>query len=108
MSRLKDTVIEGTSLNFAEFSESTIENCRITDSRLRSCGFRQVQLRRTTLQDVSLSDADVHMTSFRGVDLSGCAIDGLRLSRDLSELQGAKISAPQAVDIAGIIGIQIL
>jgi hypothetical protein len=44
----------------------------------------------------------------KGMDLSGCTIDGIILSDTLDELRGASINVFQCAMVAGLIGIKVV
>ena len=51
--------------------------------------------------------ADLFRANLKGVDLSGCILEGVTLSASCQELRGAKIHASQAAVVARILGIEI-
>jgi len=55
-----------------------------------------------------LTRAELAHTSLKGVDLSGCEIAGLRVSSTFAELRGARVSPEQAVQLAGLLGVEVV
>lgn len=68
----------------------------------------EMKLKKVSWPECRLSGAEFFRTSLKGIDLSGCAIDGLVVSENLSELKGAKISPEQGMDVARIAGLEII
>ena len=62
---------------------------------------------KSSLNAVDFSMADLFRANLKGVDLSGCILEGVTLSASCQELRGAKIHAVQAALVARILGIEI-
>ena len=58
-------------------------------------------------QGVDLTGADLFRTSLKGMDLTGCTIDGITLSETCAELKGAILDASQTPVVARILGITV-
>lgn len=108
LAAVRQTQIISCSLDYSNFFEALFDDVCITDSRLRDASLQHVRLKKTTLQRTDLTRAELFRTSLCGMDLSSCEIGGIILSETLSELKGAKLSAYQAVQIAGKLGITIV
>ena len=56
---------------------------------------------------MDLTGADLFRTSLKGMDLTGCTIDGITLSETCAELKGAILDAAQTPVVARILGITV-
>ena len=112
----------------AAFTESTFKRCEFRDSvfhyanlpqtqwediKMTGCSFghasfQAAKFKRIEMRDVVLSGAEFFRSSLKGVDLSQCAIDGIRVSESMKELRGVKINPGQAVDLIPLLGIEMI
>lgn len=93
---------------YANMGELTLEGALLQGCDLREAFLNEVQFRkRTRLERCDLTRTDLFRTSLKGMDLSTCNIAGLLVSDTRQELRGAIIDAEQAVDLVGLLGVQI-
>ena len=92
-SKLKKCALTGTSLRYANFSRSVWDG-----TSLRHCDLRETALSEMRLSKVTLA----------GVDLTTCGISALVVSEGCGELRGAKIGAEQAVEVAHLLGMDVV
>ena len=78
-----------------------------SETKLSEASFHATRLRHLALDGCDLSRATFFRTSLSGVDLSTCDVSGLRVSSDLRELRGAVIDSDQAVELIGLLGINV-
>jgi uncharacterized protein YjbI with pentapeptide repeats len=70
--------------------------------------FAESKIKKIKLIKLIFSGTDFFKTSLRGIDLSDCIIDGIKISADLFELKGAKISAEQAIELVRVFDIEVV
>lgn len=100
---LEDTLARYANWNAAVLDQCTLKNCDLTESALS-----EGRLSKLNFDSVNLTGAELFKTSFRGLDLSRCTLDGVALSASCAELKGAAISAPQAAVVARVLGIRVV
>lgn len=106
-SYLRATRLHGCNLGFVNLSESKLEGVGLVECDLHEASLARVKLRRTTFGQCDLTRAELFLTRLSGMDLSGNVLAGLRLSDTFAELRGARISADQAVDLVGLLGVKV-
>ena len=99
---------QDSSFCYANFFVLLLEECLFSGMQLRQGVLARVKLKKTRWESADLTGAELFQTPLKGVDLSHCEIAGITLSDSFSELRGAKISPLQAVDVARMLGVQIL
>lgn len=93
---------------YANMGEATFENVTLQGCDMREAFLSEVKFRRgTRLDGCDLTRADLFRTSLKGLDLSTCHIAGISVSDTRAELNGAIISADQAVDMVGLLGLRV-
>ena len=103
--------------DFNEFEKCMLNYLTIAHCKLNSLKFKGCELARMMLHsflkpkglkftDCNLTQAEFVAMSLNGVDLSTDDISGIRISVD--DLRGAKISAVQAVQVCGLMGVEIV
>lgn len=101
--------LEGCLCRYANLGESKFENTRIADCDFREAFLSEVQFRsRTRLEHCTLVRADLFRTSLKGMDLSSCDIAAITVSDSHSELRGMRISREQAIDLVGMLGVEVV
>jgi uncharacterized protein YjbI with pentapeptide repeats len=105
---LRGCSFDGCSAIYANLGKAILERTSIVDSRCKEAFVQEARLKRVTFDAVDLTRADFFRTSLKGVDLSGCTIDGISVSEDFHELKGAKVSPEQAVGLAMLLGVTIV
>ena len=80
-------------------------HCEWTRCDLRECALTEAQLREIRLDDVNLTQATLFRTPLRGMDLTRCTLDGALLNID--DCRGAIVTAPQAAELARLLGLII-
>lgn len=105
--RLSGVSLADSQLAYADFSEAAVDQLVASETKLSEASFHATRLRHLALGGCDLSRATFFRTSLSGVDLSACDVSGLRVSSDLRELRGAVIGSDQAVELIGLLGIQI-
>ncbi len=104
-SKFKYTTFRNGSFPLSDFSESQFENVRIYDCNLSESAFQSCTQSDFETSNVDFTQSDFINTSLAKMDLSGCKIQGLRLSPN--HLKGLILDAHQAVGIATLLGIII-
>jgi len=104
----------------AEWVETLIENCecsylQLTDSKmpvseLRGCSladadFRGVSLKDSTFERCNLARVDLTRATLTDTDFRGAEIDGITLRA--GDLNGAIVSAAQAIELARFFGVKV-
>ncbi|MCI8819021.1 MAG: pentapeptide repeat-containing protein [Oscillibacter sp.] len=105
--RFKDCVLDHLRLPYANFTEALWERCALTDCDLTESTCQELKVVKTTLTAANFTGTVLFRALLKGIDLSGCTLDGITLSASCQELRGAKIHAVQAALVARILGIEI-
>ncbi len=58
-------------------------------------------------EETRLTGASFFKTSLAGIDLTGCPLEGIRVSEHYTELRGAIVDLFQAAELAKLLGITI-
>lgn len=86
--------------SFASFKHAGFENCSLAQS-----DFQRAQASKFLFCKCDLTAGQFSGFSFRGMDISDCEIEGVIAGPD--ELRGATIASHQAVQLAGIFGMNV-
>lgn len=97
-----------TLLRYANLYETRWDDCALSSCDLSEACLAAVRFKKTRFSDCMLVRAELVRTSLDGIDLSTCDISGIVLSETRAELRGAKVSALQAVELARLMGIEIV
>ncbi len=65
-------------------------------------------MKKVKFSEVNFNKVDFFHTRLKGIDFSDCSIQLISVSDQYFELKGMKIDLFQAVEIAKILGIEIL
>jgi len=68
----------------------------------------EVKFKKTVFSSTDLTGTDFFRTPLKGMDLSECAIDGIMVSDQFTELSGVKVSLLQAAELARLMGVKIV
>ncbi len=92
--------MEGLSAVSAKF-----KNCRFSKCILRKASFDGADLPGVAFSECDLTEADFHLAKMKGVDFRTAQIGGLRVG--VEEMRGAIIAPHQALQVVGLLGVQI-
>ena len=113
--------LTGANIHNSNFSDVMFKDCIadyaiFTDATSRGIAFFGCILKETQLNDIAgknysfeecdLSRANFSSTALRGVNLTSCDIQGITVSEH--ELRGAIVTAPQACELAKLLGVIIV
>ncbi len=107
-SLIKETNIRNSIFDYSNFFNASLDNCLFNESKFAESSFTESKLKKVHLKKVVFTGADFFKTSLRGIDLSDCIIDGIKISADLFELKGAKINPEQAMELIRVFDIEIV
>lgn len=116
---------ESCRLTGATFSDAALAHARFEDSLMRYAAFGKCKLRAVEFErcdmhsaafhevkhdsmaliDCKLAESEWVLAPLKGVDLSSCEIQGLRVGEGI--LRGAIVAAEQLLDLAALIGVEI-
>ncbi|MDR2897868.1 MAG: pentapeptide repeat-containing protein [Spirochaetaceae bacterium] len=105
---IKEAKITKSILDYANFSNASLENCLFDDCKFTESYFAETKIKKLQLKKILFTGTDFFKTSLKGLDLSDCLIDGIKISADFFELRGAKINAQQAVDLITLFNIEVV
>ena len=89
-SRIVDTNIQGSQFQYAVLADAgRIAGFQIPLSQ--AC-LNEMILKRTEFYNVDMTKAELMGTMLKGIDLSGCTIDGIAISDSKKELAGAQVN----------------
>jgi uncharacterized protein YjbI with pentapeptide repeats len=72
---------------------------------LREASFDGSDLSGVVFRDCDLSQVDLRNTKLKRADLRGSTISGVQVG--IKELQGAIVTASQAIQLAGLLGVTV-
>ena len=103
--RWQDVLVENCDARYAQFNGGAVRSCEFKGTRLDEADFRGVNLEGTTFIDASLRRADLSGARMNSTNLRGADIEGLVVRAE--DLKGALVTAPQAMDLARLLGLVI-
>lgn len=103
----KDTCIKECVFKYAVFTFSLFNVCDIEKSDMSEAYMDNCKLKKLILSDVNLIRANFYKTLLKGIDLRNCQIDGIILSTEAKELNGAVVEMFQAAELAKMLGVII-
>ena len=106
--RLAGVSMRGCGLSYANLSAASVERPRLTGTRLREAALQRARLKHVVLKGCDLTHLDVFGTRLAGIDLSSCVFQAPVLSSNLHELRGALISPEQEIDLAALLGVEVV
>lgn len=101
------SVLEKGTYCYGNFSNTLWKDSSIVQAKFCMAYLSDSKFKKLKFDQVDLTRAEFFHTSLKGVDLSGCLIEGITVSESFSELRGLKIDASQALDIALLLGVKI-
>ena len=106
-SHIRDCTFSSCNFRYSGFTKNVWERVKLDGCNFSDTALSELKLKTPVFSDTDFSHADFFKTSLKGIDLSDCVIDGISVSDTLHELKGSKMTAEQAVTVAGILGIKI-
>jgi uncharacterized protein YjbI with pentapeptide repeats len=107
-SLIKEVEITNSILDYSNFSNSSFDNCVFDNCKFNESYFAESKIKKLKLTKVTFTGADFFKTSLKGIDLSDCIIDGIKISANFSELKGSKINSQQAIELVRVFDIEIV
>jgi uncharacterized protein YjbI with pentapeptide repeats len=104
-SKLKFTEFIKCTFSLSDFSESHFEQVRFIDSNFSESAFQELKQTSFITEKVDFTQADFYETALVGMDVSGCRLDGIRLSPQ--RLKGLTVDHDQAVALAVLLGVKV-
>lgn len=99
--------ISDCNFNYANFDSSKMEHVRFLESQLKGGFFTQCHLKDVIWNQVDLEKASLFKTSLRGADFTTSKINGLILSDEGKEINGAIVDLYQAAELSRYLGLVI-
>lgn len=103
---LMNVSFDGCMLDYASFSECKLDRAAFSDCRLRESLWSEVRLLKARFDHSDLERAQWARTPLMGLDMTTCRIGGWSIS--LYDLRGAKVTAAQVIELAGLLGMEIV
>ncbi|ULQ59547.1 pentapeptide repeat-containing protein [Brucepastera parasyntrophica] len=107
-SLIKETKITNSIFDYSNFANSAFTNCVFDNCKFNESYFSESKIKKLQLKKVTFIGTDFFKTSLRGIDLSDCIIDGIKISADFFELKGSKINSQQALELVKVFDIEIV
>jgi uncharacterized protein YjbI with pentapeptide repeats len=104
-SSLEDVQIVRCNAELLRCWASSFKGARFEQCVLREASFDGSDLSGVVFRGCDLSKADLRNTKLKGADLRGSTIDGMQVG--IKDLQGAIVTASQAVQLAGLLGVTV-
>lgn len=101
----QDVLVENCDARYAQFSGGEARSCEFKGTRLDEADLRGMNLEGTTFAETSLRRADLSGARLSNANLRGADIEGLVVRAE--DLKGALVTAPQAMDLARLLGLAI-
>ena len=103
---LINVAFDGCMLDYASFAECKLDHAVFSDCRLRDSLWSENRLSRVRFDHSDLERAQWARTQLSGLDMTTCRIAGWTVS--LTDLRGLKVTAAQVLDLAGLLGVEIV
>jgi len=103
--RWQDVLIENCDARYAQFNGGVLRSCEFKGTRLDEADFRGANLEGSVFMDASLRRADFSDARLGNANLRGAEIGGMVVRAE--DLRGALVTAPQAMDLARLLGVVI-
>ena len=101
----QDVLVENCDMRYVQLNDGQVRGCEFRMCRLEESDLRGTDLEGTIFANVTLHRADLSRAKLRGTDLRGAELEGINVRAE--DLRGAIVSAPQAADLAGLLGLII-
>lgn len=103
--KIKDVLFDQCQMNYL-----TLASCKLERVEFSGCDLSHAILfenvpKEWSLSNVRLCEAEIRGTSLKGVDLSDCEIDGIRVQPE--SLHGATVQLAQAPMLLGVFGVRV-
>ena len=103
---LMNAAFDGCMLDYASFAECKLDRVEFSECRLRESLWSEVRLLKARFAHSDLERAQWARTPLAGLDMTTCRIGGWSIS--LYDLRGAKVTAAQVIELAGLLGVEIV
>ena len=103
---LMNVAFDGCMLDYASFTECKLDRAVFSDCRLRDSLWSENRLSRVRFDHSDRERAQWARTQLSGLDMTTCRIAGWTVS--LTDLRGLKVTAAQVLDLAGLLGVEIV
>ena len=103
---LMNVSFDGCMLDYVSFAECKLDRVVFSECRLRESLWSEVRLLKARFDHSDLERAQWARTPLMGLDMTTCRIGGWRIS--LYDLRGAKVTAAQVIELAGLLGVEIV
>ena len=103
---LMNVSFDGCMLDYVSFAECKLDRVVFSECRLRESLWSEVRLLKTRFDHSDLERAQWARTPLAGLDMTTCRIGGWSIS--LYDLRGAKVTAAQVIELAGLLGVEIV
>lgn len=103
---LMNVGFDGCMLDYASFLECKLDRVAFEDCRIRDSLWSEIRLPRVRFDHSDLTRAQWAHTPLEGIDMTTCRIAGWTIS--LYDLRGIKVTAAQVLDLAGLLGVEIV
>lgn len=91
--------------HYANFQNTSFSHVHIKDSDMSQANISECKLKSWSLDNTRFANTQFFKTPLKGIDFSHSEIDGIILSDQFVELQGAKVNTVQAVNLAKLLGV---
>ena len=103
--QLDQVLFKDCNLTGAIFASAIFKGARFENCNLRETLFEQADLTGVIFRQCDLSQANLSGAKLEGADLRGSILNGMQVGA--GELQGVLIDASQAVQVVGLLGVEI-
>lgn len=103
---LKNVEIQDSLFRLANFSNGKIEKISCVDTSFEEARFFEMILRDVEFTNLNFTKTEILETSLKDIDLSKSVIEGIVI--DLQSLKGVVVNSNQAVQLCGLLDINIV
>lgn len=103
---LMNVAFDGCMLDYVSFAECKLDRVVFSECRLRESLWSEVRLLKARFDHSDLERAQWARTPLMGLDMTTCRIGGWSIS--LYDLRGARVTAAQVIELAGLLGVEIV
>lgn len=106
-SHLSQITITDCNLQYANFDETIWQDAALAGSDCSQAVFSMCRFKGLTFRDCRFIGTNFFQTALRGIDFEPNILEGIIVSDDAHELQGAIVSALQAAELAKLLGLVV-
>lgn len=103
---MQDIKIENCMMNYTNFFGTTIKYACLLENQMQEASFIQTIFKNVLLTNNDMTRCELMKSDCRQIDFSHCEISGIQI--DYQSLKGMKVNMYQAVELAVLLGVEVV